>query len=112
MWTYLVDNKGSLNFDHNGRRIYINADRQPGDTEQDRSRDRAVRKMVRAVIEALGGDGRKLKEEGAVWANYQFGYVLCHGQRVAEWNVESKSMQILEPGRVYADAFRALMERS
>eukprot|EP00973_Karenia_brevis_P069417 9652731-Karenia_brevis.AAC.1 len=70
MWAYLEDNKGELNFDHNGRRVYINAG-DGGKSEEDSRRDKAVRKLVRAVIEANGGDGKKLKEEGKVWANYQ-----------------------------------------
>ena len=44
---------------------------------------RAVRKVVRTIIEAGGGDGATIKK--SIDANYNLGIVMWSDARVAEW---------------------------
>eukprot|EP00973_Karenia_brevis_P069815 9706989-Karenia_brevis.AAC.1 len=63
-------NAGDLNFEHGGQRIYMSAS-DAGKPDEDRKREKAVRKLMRTVIEANGNDGKQLKTEGTLWANYR-----------------------------------------
>jgi hypothetical protein len=75
----------------------------------DAPREKAIRKLVRTIIEANGGDGSALKAAGHLYANYRVGYALWKGDRVAEWDEKSGKVEFTEKGRVYEQAFRKLV---
>ena len=82
MWHFLQNKAGELNFDFRGQRLYINAD----NVGQVAPREKAVQKLVRAIIEANWGDGKELKKSGRLYANYhsRLRYLGCgEGGRVA-----------------------------
>ena len=94
-----------MNFEAHGKIIYMNPDKIGGDEP----REKAVRKLVRAIIEGNGGDGNRLKEDEGLYGNYKIGYVLFQGDRLAEWCPTHGEMKFKENGKKYQDAFRALM---
>ena len=105
LWTYLTDKTGDLNFGLHGQRIYMSADKIGGDAP----REKAIRKLVRTIIEANGGDGNGLKAAGRIYANYRIGYVLWKGERVAEWDDKSGKVKFTEKGQGYEQSFRKLV---
>ena len=104
MWSYLTKKKGDLNFELNGQIIYMGADK----IGRDDPRVKAIRKLVRTIIEANEGDGKGLKASGHIVANYRIGYVLWKGGRVAEWDEGSCSVRFTEQGKAYELPFRKL----
>ena len=106
MWQYLTGKAGDLNFEYQGTRVYIGADRVWGVSPM----ENAVSKVVRAIIESKGGDGRSLKQSGKVWGSYRKGYVLWEGKRAAEWKEEAGTMEFTEDGKEFEAPFRALMQ--
>ena len=104
-----LDGSGAdLSFDHGGKKIYVGAARVGGDTPK----ERATRKVVRAIIEANGGNGRALKADGHVYANYGRGFVIWKGTRVAAWNESSETMEFSQEGAEFEQSFRKLLGSS
>ena len=61
--------------------------------------------MVRAIIEANGGDGKLVKQE--IDARYRKGVVLWKDQRVAEW--KDGNMNLINAGTQFQESFQKLM---
>eukprot|EP00973_Karenia_brevis_P051543 7158762-Karenia_brevis.AAC.1 len=108
MWQYLVDHAGNLSFDFEGQQVYIHAS-DAGKSKEDRAKSKGVRKLVRTVIEANGGNGAKMKAEGSLYANYRQGCVLWCGERLGTWNADDETMNFTETGEKYAETWRKLM---
>ena len=73
------------------------------------ARTKSIRKMIRAIIEQLGGDGIKVKEE-MKWTSYTMGRVYFRKERVAEWNETTGTLTLKGSGKDYEDSFRTLMK--
>ena len=67
MWSYLKGEDTKVHFDIHGHRIYINRDVRK--TLEDEAKDKAVRKLVWAIIEEEGGDGATTKSN--IESNYK-----------------------------------------
>ncbi|CAE8619507.1 unnamed protein product, partial [Polarella glacialis] len=103
MWDFMVEKKGNRRHDYEGQVIYVNVDQIP----EVAAKERAVRKVVRAIIEMNGGDGDQVKQ--TIRARYKSGLVWWNNERVAEWNQESETMTLLGAAAVYAEKFNLLM---
>ena len=97
MWEYLTRNKGQHEYQHHGRRLYIRAGVERGSTD-DEKKQKAVRKVVRALIERHGGDGKTVKPRidakyamGAVWWKSDDG----KWEKVAEWIPHDQKISML-----------------
>eukprot|EP00973_Karenia_brevis_P056820 7905900-Karenia_brevis.AAC.1 len=89
MWQYM---KQEVALDHDGRDIFRFADKARPDNPMDAEREKAVRKVVRTIIECSGGNGRDVKKH--IEADYKVGFVLWKEAEVAEWNSTEKTMQL------------------
>ena len=66
--------------------IYSNVDLRAKDHKSDDvMRERAVRKVVRAIIENEGGDGNRTKQD--IETNYRRGIVRWKEERVVLWEM-------------------------
>ena len=81
MWEHLKPDGSPASFQHNGKNIYTNRDVR-GSTE-DEARTKAVRKLVRTIIERVGTDGSATK--ALIDANYHKGIVRYKDVRVGEY---------------------------
>ena len=70
-------------------------------------RERAVRKLVRAIIETGGGDGAILKPD--IETQYRKGIVWWHDKRVAEWSGVDMKMKFLPGGVQVQSVFEKLL---
>ena len=70
-------------------------------------RERAVRKLVRAIIETKGGDGATVKQD--IETQYGKGIVWWQENRVAEWSRVDMKMNLLASGLQFQSAFDKLM---
>ena len=57
MWKYMVDQKGHRYHERQGGTIYVNAPTDSSKDPDDAAREKAVRKVVRVLIEHNGGNG-------------------------------------------------------
>ena len=111
MWEFLVANKGNHCHYFGGQRIYMKAGgRVPKEEE---IKDKAVRKVVRALIEHANGDGETIKKRidakypwGAVWWQLESG----QWQKVAQWNATDQKMKLMGHALPLQAAFDKLME--
>ena len=106
MWKYMTTNAGNHQHDHKGVKIYCNADPGGSDAGSEAAqKDRAVRKVVRAIIEANGGEGKVVKQN--IDARYRKGVVMWKDARVAEW--KNGVMEFTAAGMGFKEAFQKLM---
>ena len=113
MWTYMTDNKGQHQHSFNGAKgtaqIFCNA-AETGDAQEDGGKSRAVRKVIRTLIEANGGNGELVKKK--IETNRR-GVVWFKDDRVAEWKVENGcagKMKLMGEMLQLEDAFNTLMD--
>ena len=112
MWKYLTDNKGKHHHEHDGRRIYIQACTEWTSSDDD-LKDKAVRKAVRALIERDGRPGDVVKENLDI--KYPWGAVWTKGEnkkweKVAQWNAQERTMQMLGTAATLQETVDKLME--
>jgi predicted Fe-S protein YdhL (DUF1289 family) len=105
MWSYMTQNAGKHVHEFLGRRIFANADGRK--KLEDRTREKAVRKVVRAIIEYSGGNGSEVK--AALETNYKKGIVWWKGVRAAEWDAAESKMVLLGDAVPLQAAFDVLM---
>jgi hypothetical protein len=115
MWTFLQDNKGALNykFGAGGSMVYANAD--VAASGQDVDKNRAMRKLIRTLIEQSGGDGEEIKRT-RLSRDFRKGIVRWKGEdglweRVGVWCEIAKDMELKGHAAQFRDAFRALCPR-
>ena len=106
MWNYMQSNAGKHRHTALGRTIYVNADRMAAPTD-DEAKDKAVRKLVRAIIEGNGGDGPGVKKH--MDAKYKKGIVIWKDERVATWSAKEQKLILKGEGLQYQDAYDLLM---
>ena len=104
MWRYMQDNAGNHKHKHNGQDIYVNV-YDGGSSEADKDREVAVRKLTRAIIETVGGDGRVVRSD--ISASYKRGVVKYQGHEIGVWKEDI--MELSEGGQQFAVAFRTLL---
>jgi hypothetical protein len=112
MWKYMTDNKGNHKYEHEGRRIYAKAAGGDG-TEEAERREKAVRKVVRALIEREGGNGEEVKKR--ISAKYQWGCVWWRGvdgrwEKVAQWSRDDFKMTLMGTAASLQKVVDALLE--
>jgi hypothetical protein len=100
MWAYLKGKAGKTTHMYQGQKIYCNTDTKSTDMK----RDRAVRKLVRTIIEAEGGDGDTVKQH--IDTNYKKGVVWFKELRVGEW--KNGAMHLSGHALQYQDRFTEL----
>ena len=89
--------------------IFCNA-AETGDAQEDGGKSRAVRNVIRTLIEANGGNGELVKKK--IETNRR-GVVWFKDERVAEWKVESGGagkMKLMGEMLRLEDAFNTLMD--
>eukprot|EP00973_Karenia_brevis_P077514 10769626-Karenia_brevis.AAC.1 len=79
MWEYMTAHSGHHHHEYAGNRVYVEVSKR----DEDRKRERAVRKVVRTLIETHGGDGPAVKEK--MDALYKVGEVWFEDELVGEW---------------------------
>ena len=105
MWKYMMDNSGNHKHLFGSTHIYCNAD-SVGAQEDQRKRERGVRKVVRMLIEQNGGNGEAVKQY--VETDYRRGVVWFKDQRVAEWR--DNQMHMVGEAVKWSAALQALLE--
>ena len=107
MWKYMTEHAGRhQHLYQGGTKVYCNVDSAGLDKEKN-DKERAVRKVVRAIIEKMGGDGAQVKKE--VETDYRRGIVWWRDVRVAEWS--EGGMQFLGEAKNLEAAFQVLCTR-
>ena len=111
MWNHMTKNAGHHKHNFKGTPVYCNVDgrhNQAGeDEDKDKGKVRAIRKVVRVIIEQNGGDGPSVKKD--IDANYPRGFVLFREERVAEWNEKESKMILKGSGMQYESEFKKLL---
>jgi hypothetical protein len=102
MWEFMIENKGKLQWQVPGTTVYANPD-AVHDPFPDKTK--AVRKVVRLLIETHGGDGASIKKD--ITANYKQGKVWWKDSKFAAWDEKAGTMQVPAEHRA---AFDKLME--
>ena len=112
MWRYMTKNKGNHKYEHEGRRIYAKA-AGGAVTEEEERREKAVRKVVRALIEREGGNGDVVKQR--IDAKYHWGTVWWKKpegkwEKVAQWNKEDSKMTMMGTAASLQEVVAALLQ--
>jgi hypothetical protein len=106
MWDYMTAQAGAHKHEYEGSTIYCNVDTWSQDpTSEKAMKERAVRKLVRAIIETQGGNGKAVKAN--IDTNYNRGIVWWMDERIAEW--KDDRMQFKDAGAQFRSAFDQLM---
>ena len=103
MWTYLKHNNTSKCMNTDGHTLYVNRAEQG--TSDDQARTKAVRKLVRAIIEEEGG-GAHTKTK--IDTNYRRGTVWYHDVRMGDF--KDGQMELTNNGAKFGAKFKELME--
>ena len=110
MWDFMRTHAGSHTYDFHGTRIYCNPDSAAKDPDsEDAMRERAIRKLVRAIIETVGGDGQMVKKD--IDANYRKGVVWWKEARVAEWSNTSRKLSFVGSHADFECTFNKLLSQ-
>ena len=104
MWSYLKSEESEANFKYKGKTIYVN--RSVRGSSEEEARTKAVRKLVRAIIEVTDGEAAATKAQ--IDANYKKGVVRFKDIRVGEY-VDGK-MQLRGEAQLIQAHFDKLME--
>ena len=104
MWDYVDINWGKLQYEAMGTKIYAIPDSM---YDPNPNKTKAIRKVVRLIIEENGGDGQAVKKD--IVARYGKGKVLWKEDPVAEWNEATGQMKLLGAATAYQDKYNKLM---
>ena len=111
MWKYMGVNAGSHTHDFKQTKVYCNPDSSAVDkTSEPAKRERAVRKLVRAIIESKGGNGKAVKAN--IDKDYKNGVVWWQEQRVGEWDRKDCKMIFLGDGLAWEEAYKKLLNEN
>lgn len=105
MWKYMTKHAGNHVHEYFGNNIYTNVDSPTGGDQ----RERAVRKVVRVIIEQNGNNGKEIKKD--IDTDYVKGIVWWKDERVAEWDEGQCKMELKGDVKEYAEQFKTLMEQ-
>ena len=103
MWMYLKHENTSKRMNIDGHTLYVNRDIQG--TSEDQARTKAVRKLVRAIIEEEGGSAQT---KAKIDTNYRRGIVWYHGVRMGDF--KDGQMELTNNGAKFGTKFEKLME--
>ena len=106
MWEFLMENRGKLQYEALGTKVYVNPDPMH-DPNPDKTK--AVRKVVRLLIETNGGDSTAVKKNIAT--DYTKGKVWWKDSKVAEWDETIGRMTLIGPAAECQAAYDKLMGR-
>ena len=101
---FMVQNRGMLQFDACGTKVYASPDSTHDPAP---NRTKAVRKVVRMLIERNGGDGNAVKKDIAT--NYAKGKVWWKDCKFAEWDEKADKMMLVGEGTEYQEDYDKLM---
>ena len=71
---------------------------------------KAVRKVVRLLIEKGGGDGKSIKKD--IITNYTKGRVWYKDERVAEWNDVARGMKLRGSAAAHQEEYDKMLTKS
>ena len=109
MWKYMTANAGGHRHIFNETTtIYCNVDSAAERKTGEEDRVKAVRKVVRPIIEKNGRNGSEVKKD--LDTNYTKGIVWWKDERVAEWSAPHNKMQLQGWAKQHEEAFAQLME--
>ena len=100
MWKYMSTKAGKHQHKYADKTIYCNVDGRRDEVSA--ARERAVRKVVRVIIESNGGNGSEAKK--SIETDYKKGIVWFYDARVAEWRYGE--MVLLWDVQAYAENFK------
>jgi hypothetical protein len=118
MWKYMTENKGRHQHQYEGKKghakIYCNVDSAEGGYKSGdpaMMKNRAMKKVVRTIIEANGGDGPSVKK--TMDTSYPKGVVWWKDERVAEWteNEGTGYMKLLGYMLQHEATFKAFLKK-
>jgi hypothetical protein len=111
MWRYMVAEKGNhRHTSKDGQDVYLSvAQREDG---EDTEMTKGVRKVVRAVMETMVGEGKYTREDARdeLGANYKQGVVKFAGETWATWSAAAKKMEWNTQAKAGADAAKRYLE--
>ena len=96
--------KGHMNFQAMNTTIFASVD---SSYDENPEKTKAVRKLVRAIIEQSGGDGKQVKKD--LVTNYARGKVWWKEERVGTWDETTCKMHLTGAATAYQEAFDTLM---
>ena len=105
MWAFMAENVGKHKHEFEGNRIYVDV---VDKNQKDWKREKAVRKIVRLIIEHNGGNGEQVKKELDI--SYRKGHVWKGDTQLAEWDKEEEKMKLMNEAMNYSSEFSALMK--
>ncbi|CAK0907092.1 unnamed protein product, partial [Prorocentrum cordatum] len=82
MWEYMGSHAGNHVHQYKGSKVHCNADSHADPESEDSRREKAARKVVRAVIETSGGNGEDVKKR--IDTNYRKGVAWFNEERIAQ----------------------------
>jgi hypothetical protein len=94
MWRYMVAEKGQhRHTTTDGQEVYVSVARR--EEGEDTEMTKAVRKVVRAVMETMVGEGKHTREDAReeLGASYKLGVVKFAGETWATWSTAAKKME-------------------
>ena len=102
----MTANAGNHQHEYKGAKGYCNVDSSGcGAESETAAKEKAVRKVVRAIIEADGSDGKAVKHK--INARYKKDVVMWEDAMVAEW--KNGKMELVGAGTGLREAFEKLM---
>ena len=107
MWDYMKGQKDKPKPKFGERDLKVHTQSPP----QDMPREKAVRKLIRTIIEEVKGPEEQTARKEKIESNYKAGKVWLDGQRVGEWDSTNGKMNLLGEGKRLADRFAELMEQ-
>ena len=116
MWNYLIDNKGKLRFPF-AENMHVTASADSKVHGQDPDKNKAVRKCVRAIIEAHGGNGEMLLKT-RLSRDYGAGLVKWRAEadgeweKVGCWDAEAQCLVLSGEAKKHEQVFLALMGKA
>ena len=93
MWKDMKANAGNHRHSFKNKSVFVNVDMNLIESTADQAKVKAMRKVVRIVIEKNGGDGKEVKKH--MEAKYGKGRIWWKEERIAAWD-EDKGKMILE----------------
>jgi hypothetical protein len=104
MWDFMITNRGKLKYEVMGVSIYANPDSMHDPTPD---KSKAIRKVVRLIIESNGGDGQTVKKD--IITKFGKGKVYYKKVPVAAWDELTGKIKLLGEASAYQDAYNKLM---
>jgi hypothetical protein len=108
MWKYMVANAGNHRHIFKEKSVYANVDNKLKGSSADEAKVKAMRKVVRIVIEKNGADGKEVKKH--METRYGKGRVLWKDELIAAWDEKKEEMILHGWAKQHEQEFIQLMK--